>query len=161
MKKEKEKVDFDARTMDSLAMDSLAPEMMTVNMVDLVAKYFEKTEGKKSDMKALGVKGIGDAVVKLAEKDDKDALTSVVKKQMKKASHIQSSCPKRLRATLKPQTCDRSIVRASQPTTKKETLRAFIFKLQNSKMEGEILHFVHPFLRFSKLQMHAINKFVY
>ena len=74
---------------DKRAMDTLMPEMETVNMVDLVAKYFERTEGKKADMKALGVKGIGDAVVKHAEKDDKDALTFVVRKQMKKVSLTQ------------------------------------------------------------------------
>ena len=83
VKKEKNKI-----AIDNKALDELKPEMMTVSMVDLVAKYFEKTSGNKADLKALGVRGIGDAVIKYGEKDDRDALTAVVRKQTKKASPI-------------------------------------------------------------------------
>ena len=83
VKKEKNKI-----AIDNKALDELKPEMMTVSMVDLVAKYFEKTSGNKADLKALGVRGIGDAVLKYGEKDDRDALTAVVRKQTKKASLI-------------------------------------------------------------------------
>ena len=83
VKKEKNKI-----AIDNKALDELKPEMMTVSMVDLVAKYFEKTSGNKVDLKALGVRGIGDAVLKYGEKDDRDALTAVVRKQTKKASLI-------------------------------------------------------------------------
>ena len=62
-----------------------------VSMEDLISQYFTETskgnasERKKNEMKLLGVKGIGSAVKRYIDKDDKDSIGCIVDKQLEKS----------------------------------------------------------------------------
>ena len=61
-----------------------------VSMEDLISQYFteagkgNKEERKKNEMKLLGVKGIGSAVNRFIEKEDKDSFGCIVDRQFQK-----------------------------------------------------------------------------
>merc|ERR1719361_616084 len=62
-----------------------------VSMEDLISQYFTETskgnasERKRNEMKLLGVKGIGSAVKRYIDKDDKDSIGCIVDKQLEKS----------------------------------------------------------------------------
>ena len=79
-REQKDFADFDP----NLAEEVIAPQLQGTSMEDLVARYFEESSGSSGSLKALGVLGVGNALKSFADKDDKDAIPSVVSKQLKK-----------------------------------------------------------------------------
>ncbi len=53
-------------------------------MEDLIQQYFNTTKDEKSQLKLLGVKGIVEAVSSYIEKDNKEAISLIVDKQLDK-----------------------------------------------------------------------------
>ncbi len=56
----------------------------STSMEDLIQQYFNTTKDEKSQLKLLGVKGIVEAVSSYIEKDNKEAISLIVDKQLDK-----------------------------------------------------------------------------
>lgn len=73
----------------NLAVDLMDDIMATdrdgvMNMDEILAEYFASTEDDNTQLKVLGVKGLGAAVKNFVEKDDKDAIGLIINKQFEK-----------------------------------------------------------------------------
>ena len=68
-----------------------------VSMEDLISQYFTETskgtteEKNKNEMKLLGVKGIGSALNRFIDKEDKDSISCIVDKQFEKLVNMLMS----------------------------------------------------------------------
>lgn len=80
-REKKEKDNFDRQ-----AMEDAATEMAGESMEDLIARYFATVEDKKNQLKMLSVPSIAAAVNHFIEKGNKEAIATVVEKQLDKTA---------------------------------------------------------------------------
>ncbi|KAK7491211.1 hypothetical protein BaRGS_00017482 [Batillaria attramentaria] len=82
--------DFGVSTDDELLAQLQPPSLDTARVEDMVRDYFAKTEGN-NQLQVLTEKGMGEAVKEFVDKEEREAISELVKYQLQKTqNHLRT-----------------------------------------------------------------------